>query len=302
MALLWRYERKIWYLFTEKNYSKNCPPVFWPSNSASFYLKQFGPYSIAKTGDHFFGNTKQLFINLSLFVRRLLYTGVFFLLILSCQRDTERRSDYLIQGIDVSRYQLQINWPEVAQQDVHFAFVKATEGATHLDTLFHKNWQLIQDAGIRKGAYHFFRPRTDAYQQAIFFIGQVELRNGDLPPVLDIEVLDGTDPRELLPALHTWLRTVRDYYGIRPVLYTNLKFYNRYLAGHFDDYPLWIARYSEEKPVLACGREWQFWQYGNRGHLPGIEGHVDFNVFYGDWLAFDSLTYSRDTALSSSRH
>ena len=116
-------------------------------------MKHFTHFSQAKTGKSIFGDKKQLFINPSLSVRRLLYTGVLLLLLLSCQRETERRSDYLIQGIDVSRYQLQINWSEVAQQDVHFAFVKATEGATHLDTLFHKNWQLIQAAKIRRGAY-----------------------------------------------------------------------------------------------------------------------------------------------------
>lgn len=231
-------------------------------------------------------------------LRYLLYTSIFCLLILSCQRDTVRRTDFLIQGIDVSRYQLHIDWAEVADQDVHFAFVKATEGATHLDTLFQKNWQLIREAGIRRGAYHFFRPRTDAGLQAAHFIRQVELLDGDLPPVLDIEVLDNVDPRELVLALQFWLRTVEDHFGVPPILYTNLKYYNRYLAGHFDDYPLWIARYNEEEPILACGRNWQFWQYGNRGTLPGIDGYVDFNVFYGDWLDLDSLSYNQGRALS----
>ena len=241
---------------------------------------------------------EQLFIQSIPLLRSILYSSIFALLVLSCQQDTIRRTDFLIQGIDVSRYQLQVDWTEVAKQGIHFAFVKATEGATHLDTLFHKNWHAIKASGLKRGAYHFFRPQTDARQQAAYFLGQVELEDGDLPPVLDIEVLDRIDPRALVADLHTWLSTVYDHFGVRPVLYTNLKFYNRYLAGHFDDYPLWIARYNEEEPVLACGRDWQFWQYGNRGKLVGIDGYVDFNVFYGDWLALDSLTYSHSTALS----
>jgi len=234
--------------------------------------------------------------------RITLHISVILLLLFSCQRDTARRTDFAVQGIDVSRYQLQVNWPEVAQQGIHFAFVKATEGATHTDTLFHKNWHLIREAGLRRGAYHFFRPRTDARLQALHFIDQVTLRDGDLPPVLDIEVLDKVDPRILVTDLHIWLQHIHEHYGVKPVLYTNLKFYNRYLAGHFDDYPLWIARYSEEEPVLACGRDWQFWQYGNRGKLPGIDGYVDFNVFFGDWLELDSLAYSHNTALSNTLH
>lgn len=220
------------------------------------------------------------------------------IVLVSCQGDTERRFDYAIQGIDVSRYQLNINWEKVAQQGIHFAFVKATEGATHLDTLFDKNWKAINAAGIRRGAYHFFRPNTDPLLQAQHFIDHVDLAAGDLPPVLDIEVLDNNHPTLIIASLKIWLDTIYQHYGVRPVLYTNLKYYNKHLAGHFDDYPLWIARYSKEEPVLACGRDWQFWQYGNRGNLLGVDGYVDFNVFYGDWMDLDQLSFGQDTALS----
>jgi lysozyme len=216
----------------------------------------------------------------------------------SCQKDTVRRVDYAIEGIDVSRYQLAINWDTVAHQGIHFAFVKATEGATHLDTLFQKNWTAIREAGLRRGAYHFFRPATDPILQAQHFINQVELLDGDLPPVLDIEVLDNQHPTFIIASLKTWLDEVYQHYGVRPILYTNLKYYNKHLAGHFDDYPLWIARYNDDEPVLACGRDWQFWQYGNRGEIAGIEGYVDFNVFSGSWQDLEQLTYGTDTVLS----
>lgn len=225
------------------------------------------------------------------------FIAVLFFLV-ACQGDTVRRVDFAIQGIDVSRYQLKINWEQVAQQDIHFAFVKATEGSTHLDTLFEDNWSAIRDAGLRRGAYHFFRPNTDPLAQAQHFIDQVELLSGDLPPVLDIEVLDDSHPALLIVSLKIWLDRIYEYYGVRPILYTNLKFYNKHLAGHFDEYPLWIARYSEEEPVLACGREWQFWQYGNRGKIAGINGYVDFNVFAGDWMELDQLSFGQHTVLS----
>ena len=55
----------------------------------------------------------------------------------------------------------------------------------------------------------------------------------------------------------------------------------KFIAGNFDEYPIWIARYSTSDPTLTFGNSWIFWQYGNRGYVKGIEGYVDLNVFNG---------------------
>lgn len=216
----------------------------------------------------------------------------------SCYNDTDRRSDYDIEGIDVSRYQAVVDWDLIADQDIDFVFVKATEGATHTDLFFKENWHQIKSVGIRRGAYHFYRPRTPAVEQADHFVANVRLESGDLPPVLDIEVLDKVNPKRMVADLKTWLVLITRHYGVRPIIYTNLSFYNQYMAGQFDEYPLWIARYSRDKPVLACGRTWQFWQYGSHGSLDGIDGHVDLNVFSGDWEAFNQLCIDQPRVLS----
>lgn len=230
--------------------------------------------------------------------KRLIHIPLLCALLIACERETVRRVDFAVEGIDVSHYQSHIDWPTVADQGMQFAFVKATEGATHVDSLFCRNWDEMRQAGLVRGAYHFYRPRTPAELQAIQFIHRVELAPGDLPPVLDVEVLDGVSNDLLLDGLRTWLFLAELHYGVKPILYTNLKFYNRHLAGHFTDYPLWIARYNEREPVLACGSAWDFWQYGNRGTLPGIDGYVDFNVFSGDSLALLDLTIPTQAALS----
>ncbi len=215
----------------------------------------------------------------------------------SCGNDTERRSDYDIEGIDVSRYQAVVDWDLIADQDIDFVFVKATEGATHTDLFFKENWHQIKSAGMRRGAYHFYRPRTPAVEQANLFVANVRLESGDLPPVLDIEVLDKVDPKRMVADLKIWLVLITRHYGVRPIVYTNLSFYNQYMAGQFDEYPLWIARYSHHKPVPACGRKWEFWQYGSQGTLDGIDGDVDLNVFDGDWAAFNQICYGPQTLL-----
>ena len=220
-------------------------------------------------------------------------------LAVSCEQDTVRRVDYAIQGIDVSHYQSRINWSTVAEQGMHFAFVKATEGATHSDSLFCENWDAIREAGLRRGAYHFFRPRTPADEQAANFINWVEMEQGDLPPVIDVEVIDGVSNEHLVANLQTCLFLIELHFGIKPIIYSNVKFYNRHLAGKFSDYPLWIARYNDRSPTLACGSNWHFWQYGNRGLLEGVDGYVDFNVFSGDWEDLNRISMQPESAVLS---
>ena len=189
---------------------------------------------------------------------------------------------YSVHGVDVSHYQNRINWDSVAATGVQFAFVKATEGETWQDSFFCKNWDRMRLAGLKRGAYHFLNPSLNARLQAENFLDLIELRPGDLPPVVDIENDEEVTPSVLVAKLRVWLWIVEQKTGVRPIIYTNLKFYEKWLAGHFDNYPFWIARYSDEQPALSTGKDWFFWQYANHGRLAGVSGPVDFNVFVGE--------------------
>lgn len=215
----------------------------------------------------------------------------------ACRYETTRLRDFAVHGIDISHYQSVVNWDTVAQQSLHFAFVKATEGVSFLDSLFCHNWSEIKRVGLKRGAYHFFRPTLPAETQFYNFAHSVEMAWGDLPPVLDVEVMDDATKVELITGMRTWLYLAEIRYRIKPIIYTNQKFYNRYLAGHFDEYPIWIARYNDSRPDLAYDRDWHFWQYGNRGRLPGIEGYVDFNVFFGDLFQLEDMCWTPSHAL-----
>jgi lysozyme len=198
--------------------------------------------------------------------------------------------EYAIRGIDVSHYQSAIDWEKVANQQLDFVFVKATEGITLNDSSFNNNWKAIKSEGLRRGAYHFYRANVSPEQQALNFIRNVKMEAGDLPPVLDVETLDGAGKIELLAGMVTWLYMVEIAYGVKPVIYSNQKFYNTYLSGQFEDYPLWIARYHNAlQPNLADGRKWKFWQRRDTGKLDGIEGDVDMNVFQGTQKELESM-------------
>jgi len=200
---------------------------------------------------------------------------------------------YSIHGIDVSKYQSAIAWEEVkAMQVKHiqigFAFIKATEGIGNTDPRFGRNWRKSKEAGICRGAYHFFIASKDGRMQAENFIKRVDLEPGDLPPVLDIEQMNGATAAELRKEAKRWLETAEAYYNVRPIIYTNVDFYNRVLGSEFDSYPLWVAHYYEpEQPRIKRG--WVFWQHSDEGRVNGIVPKVDFNVFNGDSLAFRQL-------------
>jgi lysozyme len=201
--------------------------------------------------------------------------------------------NYNIHGIDVSRYQERISWSavkemQVKQVKIGFAFMKATEGLDDIDETFRQNWANAKKAGVTKGAYHFFIASKSGKAQAENFLETVHLQKGDLPPVLDVEQANGASVSELQQRVSDWLVMVEKRYHVKPIIYTNVDFYKNFLAGRFDDYPLWVAHYLiHDKPRIE--RNWHFWQYSDIGHVNGIRNFVDFNVFNGDSTAFQKI-------------
>jgi lysozyme len=201
--------------------------------------------------------------------------------------------DYPIHGIDVSRYQHNIDWKAVqAMEDkqvkIGFAFIKATEGLGRVDNGFRKNWFNARQALVPRGAYHFFISSKSGKAQAENFIETVKLQQGDLPPVLDIETANGASVSEIQQRVKDWLLMIEKHYNVKPIIYTNIDFYENFLKGRFEDYPLWVAHYYvKHKPRIE--RKWVIWQHNEKGRVNGIDTFVDFNVFNGDSTAFKKL-------------
>jgi lysozyme len=201
----------------------------------------------------------------------------FFGLITSCTHDADQ---YRIHGIDVSHYQRTIDWKTVAKQEkVHFAFIKATEGVNYKDSIFQKNWAEAKEAGLIRGAYHFFKPNASVEWQIKNFIQQVRLEKGDFPPVLDVEDFDNVSMPVLIERVRLWLIFIEEHYKIRPIIYASMDVYQKYLQAAFPEHIVWVARYNREEPPQYI--DWLFWQYSDQTTLDGISGKVDKNVFLG---------------------
>ena len=200
---------------------------------------------------------------------------------------------YTVRGIDISHYQSTIRWDRLASAQISdtpisFIFMKATEGTNIFDKTFNHNFHQARLNGFVRGAYHFYIPGASAEQQARYYLSQVHLVPGDLPPVLDVEKSGGQSKAEIRDGVRQWLRIVGEYYGTKPIIYTYHSFKRDYLnTPEFDEYPFWIAHYYQSK--LSYRGQWQFWQYTDMGRVDGIRGNVDCNVFNGTLEALRKL-------------
>lgn len=212
--------------------------------------------------------------------------------------DANYPEGYEIHGIDVSHYQGEIDWDQLKNSMIQgsplrFVMIKATEGSNRLDENFNNNFYNARENGFLRGAYHFWSNKSSAREQAYYFLKQVHLEDGDLPPVLDVEHKPANKSvEEFQTDVLTWLHIVEDKYHVKPIIYTYYNFKDAYLgAPVFDDYPYWIAHYYVDK--VKYKGAWKFWQHTDAGKLPGIKGYVDFNIYNGSYYDLKQMTIGK---------
>ena len=217
---------------------------------------------------------------------------IYFIVLMLCIKPT--LSLYDTVGIDVSRYQGEIDWQEFASQNISFAFIKATEGSNHVDKCFADNWQNIADTEIYASPYHFLSYDSSGITQAENFISTVGKHSGMLPPVVDVEFYgdyykNPPSAEKVQVILNDFLYELERFYGVKPIIYTTYKTYSLYIKDKYDAYPLWI-RNIYFNPLFLGVSDWQFWQYSDSGILSGHQGQaIDLNVFRGKKAELEKL-------------
>jgi lysozyme len=211
----------------------------------------------------------------------------------------------VLSGIDVSAWNGVVDWYSVGKSNVSYAWIKHTEGQTHVNPGHKENTAGARNNDVIAGAYHFGRPDTnrvpnmrDAVKEAQWFLKNYDPKPGDLAPVLDIEKGMKTDDSYNVEWCLKWLDVVEAELGVMPVCYTAkwaedlyLLRANKTLLSELSNYPLWWASYNEgigpKRKPHKIWSEWKIWQYTSSGVVPGIKGRCDMNWMAGGML--DSL-------------
>ena len=199
------------------------------------------------------------------------------------------RYRYPVAGIDVSRHNGDIDFEQVRDDDYQFVFIKASEGKTYKDDAFERNYNRAREAGLKVGAYHFFRKNRTGREQADNLLGVIKGKTFDLPLVIDLEDDWGngaaTSRQTALERVLEMLNILNDK-GYQVMIYTNLDGYEKYYKDMLGDHDLWLCSFTS--PDMLSHLPHCIQQFSHEGSVNGIDGDVDLNVFRGSKRDWDS--------------
>ncbi|MDE5573880.1 MAG: hypothetical protein K2N79_04860 [Muribaculaceae bacterium] len=194
--------------------------------------------------------------------------------------------NYPVKGLDLSAHNGDVNFDSIAV-NYDFVILKATEGGNWTDRSFETNFMKAREAGLKVGAYHYFRFDRDGLPQAINIYNTLYNKRLDLPVAIDVE--DHGNPQGIdRDIVIGRLRQLVDFlvnHNIRLMFYTNKLGYNRYVEDDFSGYPLWISSFSDP-PIHT---PWTLWQYTHSGKVVGVPGLADINLFNGSENDFEKF-------------
>jgi len=197
-----------------------------------------------------------------------------------------RNQEAKYNGIDISSHQGYIDWEKVSSdKDINFVYIKATEGATYRSPHYAHNITQARRFGLLVGSYHYITSTSSINEQFENFSKFALKSVQDLIPMLDVEVRGDWSRSQLIDSVDKFCQLVENYYGVQPMIYSTMGFYNKNLAPHFNKHHLYIGRYSSEEPEINWEGEYTIWQYSETGIIPGIDNYVDLCRYRDDaWI------------------
>lgn len=191
-----------------------------------------------------------------------------------------------IQGIDVSKYQGNIDWQKVKNAGIKFAMLRlcsSNNSGLYIDPTFEQNYNNAKSVGIPVGAYIYTYATTEEEQnkELEFALNELNGKTLDYPLALDVEdnSLTSIGKSELTNLVKRGLDII-DQKGFIPMLYTYTNYSNNLNMDTLKDYDLWIADYRGYNGYGKC----DMWQYSSSGKVDGISGNVDMNICYKNYV------------------
>jgi len=189
-------------------------------------------------------------------------------------------------GIDISSHQGYIDWKKVSSdKDIRFVYIKATEGSTYRSPHYAHNITQARRYGLLVGSYHYLSSTSTIDEQFENFSTYALKSVQDLIPMLDVESRGGWSRSQLIDSVDKFCELTQRHYGVQPMIYSTMGFYNKNLNPHFNHHHLYIGRYANEEPEINWEGEYTIWQYSETGIIPGIDAYVDLCRYRKDgWL------------------
>ncbi len=195
----------------------------------------------------------------------------------------------IAKGIDVSSWQGEINWDQVAESGIDFAMIRCgfsslDSGETKEDNQFFRNIKEANRVGIPVGVYYFSTAITekDAILEASYVLNSIKDYKITYPIVYDFETFNKNRTQDISDDIINnnalvFLNYI-ERHGYKGMLYSNyLNIKNHWHLNLFKNYPIWYAQYIDKSTYEG---EYSMWQYADNGHIPGIKGNVDLNESY----------------------
>ena len=197
-----------------------------------------------------------------------------------------RNMEAKYDGIDISSHQGYIDWAKVSSdKDIRFVYIKATEGATYRSSHYAHNITQARRYGLLVGSYHYLTSSSSIDEQFENFSKFALKSVQDLIPMLDVEVRGNWSRSQLIDSVERFCELVEHHYGVQPMIYSTMGFYNKNLTPHFNKHRLYIGRYSNAEPEINWEGEYTIWQYSETGIIPGIDAYVDLCRYRKDgWI------------------
>lgn len=203
----------------------------------------------------------------------------------------------MVKGIDVAKWNGTIKWDKVKASGVRFTILKVINKQCREEDAFQRNYAGATAQGLSVGCYNYSYAIT--VEKARQDAGKVlQVLNGRKMPCkvwLDVEDKCQQNIGHLLIDIINAYQKIIENAGYEFGVYTGLYFYNTYLKSYATELKcdFWIARYPSSTRVMVSynppeGKKpsirhalWG-WQYSSSGSIPGINGNVDMDLYYGD--------------------
>lgn len=191
-------------------------------------------------------------------------------------------SSNIYDGIDVSGWQGNIDYSEVASSGIEIVYMKASEGTSFVDPYFNQNYTNAKANGLKVGFYHYLTAssNSEAVAEANFFVSTISGMTPDCRLAMDFESFGNLSAEEINEIGLTFMQTVENLSGKEMVIYSDTSNASNIFGGGLTNYPLWVAQYEVEEPTPNGNWDsWVGWQYTDAGEISGINGYVDRDRF-----------------------